>query len=90
MIIEAVLNLILAFLRLVLLPVRIENIPSDILTVLATLTGYLIEGGRVLAAYTHAVYLTTLLAFVVSLSVIRNTWRFIRFVLRKIPFINVE
>lgn len=90
MIIEMVFNLILAFLRVILLPARIENIPSDILTVLATLTGYLIEGGRVVAAYTHAIYLTTLLTFVISLSVIRNTWRFLRWVLRKIPFINVE
>lgn len=90
MIIEMVFNLVLAFLRVVLLPARIENLPEDVLTVFATLTGYLIEGGRVLAAYTHAIYLTTLLVFVVSLSVLRNTWRFIRWVLRKIPFINIE
>lgn len=90
MIIEMVFNLVLAFLRVVLLPARIENLPEDVLTVFATLTGYLIEGGRVLAAYTHAIYLTTLLVFVASLSVLRNTWRFIRWVLRKIPFINIE
>lgn len=90
MIIEMVFNLILAFLRVVLLPARIEGLPDDVLTVLATLTGYLVEGGRVLACYTHAIYLTTLLTFVVALNGLRMLWRFIRFVLRHIPFINIE
>lgn len=90
MLIEILLNLILALLRLVLLPVKIENLPDDVLTVLATFTAYLVDGGRVVAAYTHATYLTLLLGVVVALSIIRNTWRFFRWVLRKIPFINIE
>ena len=90
MLIEIFLNLLLAALRLLLLPIKIDNLPQDVLTVLATLIGYLVEGGRVVAAYTHAAYLTVLLGVVVALSVIRNSWRFFRWVIRKIPFIDIE
>lgn len=90
MLIEMLLNLILAVLRVMLLPFKIDNLPQDVLTVFATLTGYLVEGGRIIAAYTHATYLTLLLGIVVALAALRNAWRFIRWVLRKIPFINVE
>lgn len=90
MLIEMILNLVLALFRLLLLPLKIENIPQDVLIVFATLVGYLIDGGRVIAAYTHATYLTLLLGVVVALSAIRVGVRFFRWVLRKIPFINVE
>lgn len=90
MLIEILLNIILAFLRVLLLPLQIENLPEDVATVLATLTAYLIDGARVVCAYIHVPYISALLAFVISMSALMNGWRFIKFVIRKIPFINIE
>lgn len=90
MLIEILCNLILAVLRVLLLPIQIEGLPEDVRTVFATLVAYLIDGSRVVCAYIHVPYISALLAFVIALSALVNGWRFIKWVLRKIPFINVE
>lgn len=90
MLIEILLNVILAFLRLLLLPIQIESLPSDVRTVFATLVAYLIDGSRVVCAYIHVPYITALLTFVIAMSALMNGWRFIKWVIRKIPFINIE
>lgn len=90
MLIEILCNMILAVLRVLLLPIQIEGLPEDVRTVFATLVAYLIDGSRVVCAYIHVPYISALLAFVIALSALVNGWRFIKWVLRKIPFINVE
>lgn len=90
MLIEILCNMILAVLRVLLLPIQIEGLPEDVRTVFATLVAYLIDGSRVVCAYIHVPYISALLAFVIALSALVNGWRFIKWVIRKIPFINIE
>lgn len=90
MLIEMLLNLVLAFLRVLLLPLRIEGLPDDVRTVFATLTAYLVDGSRVVCAYIHVTYISALLTFVIGLSALINGWRLIRWVLKKIPFLGID
>lgn len=90
MLIEILLNIVLAFLRVVLLPLQIDNIPQDVLTIFATLTGYLIDGARVVCAYIHVTYFALLLGIVIAVNTLINGYRFLMWVLRKIPFFGID
>lgn len=90
MLIEIVLNFILLVFRVAFLPIQIEHLPSDIQIVLATLTAYLIDGARVVCAYIHVPYITALLAFVIAMNAVMNAYRFLIWLLRKVPFLGID
>ena len=90
MLIEIILNFILLVFRAAFATIQIENLPSDIQTVLATLTAYLIDGGRVICAYIHVPYILALLTFVIAMNAVMSGYRFLMWVLRKIPFLGID
>lgn len=90
MLIEIILNFILLVFRVAFATIQIENLPSDIQMVLATLTAYLIDGGRVICAYIHVPYILALLTFVIAMNAVMNGYRFLMWVLRKIPFLGID
>lgn len=90
MLIEIILNFILLVFRAAFATIQIEHLPSDIQTVFATLTAYLIDGARVVCAYIHVPYITALLAFVIAMNAVLNGYRFLMWVLRKLPFLGID
>lgn len=90
MILEVFMNLILAFLRLVLAPVEIVGIPATFGSVIATILVYLIDGMRILNAFIDEYYIGALLGFVFFVSAIVHAYHLLMWLLRKIPFINID
>lgn len=90
MIIELCLNLVVALLRLLLLPFQVAQLPATFASTFLILTGYLIDGFRVVAAYIDTVYIGALFSFVFSVGALANGYRFIMWFLKKIPFLNIK
>ena len=90
MLIEILINFTLWLLDHLLDGLQLMQLPSDVMTVFATLTAYLIEGMRVVCAYIHVPYIFALLTAVIALNGFINVWHFLLFVLRKIPFVHIS
>lgn len=90
MIIELCLNLVAALLRVLLLPFQIAQLPATFASTFLTFSTYVIEGFRVVAAYIDTVYIGTLFSFVFSVSALMNGYRFVMWILKKIPFLNIK
>lgn len=91
MIINALLNLILLLLSGVFNALELD-LPTWQVVVLniTEFIGYIAAGCRVVAAYTDFSYLLVLLGLSVLVSAFYNGYKLIRWILRKIPFINIS
>lgn len=85
MIIEGLLNLISWLLGVLLTPIDIPDLPQGVAIAITRLSGYLGDGLGILAAFTHYQFLLSLLAIVIVIDVAVLLWKFIRWVLQKIP-----
>lgn len=90
MIINACLVIITAFLRLLLTPLTLITFPASVASVMARFLLILAEGTKFVSAFFHPAYVGGLLAFVVSVNLFMNGYRLIMWILRKIPFLNIE
>ena len=91
MIIYALLQLVLSLLDLVLGSLDFELSTWEI--VVSNITFFVAKiasGCRILAAYTDFDYLLILLGLSIAVATFYNLYRLIRWILRKIPFINVS
>lgn len=87
MIINALLSFLLWLLDLVLPELDFEDVVILRLTELAT---YITSGIKILAAYTDFEYLLVLLGLSILVSAFFNAYKLIRWIIRKIPFINIS
>lgn len=90
MLIEAVLGLVLQIVRLLLLPIQIDDLPDAIKEKALEAFLLIVRGGQVVAAYTHFSYLVVLLTFVLAVNALIAGYRLIMWVLKKIPFLNIH
>lgn len=90
MIVHALLNIVLGFFSVLLLPLSFFEFPESVLEVIEGCIVYIGDGFRILAFYTHFFYLLDLLAIVLAVEALIKSYHFIMFILKKIPFLNIH
>lgn len=92
MIIEGILSVVKGFLLLIMSPLDFPSLPQGLLTFIHAeqFANAVFSGVSILAGYTHFVFLSGLFLFVMYLHVMELVYKWICWVLRKIPLINVR
>lgn len=90
MIITGLLNLLVAFLTVLLSPLQLIPLPQGLENILAQGIGYIMQGINLLSAYVHMPYILALFSFVLSLEVMTLAYKAIMWILRKIPFFGIN
>lgn len=90
MIIEGLLHLVYWLLSLLLAPIHIEELPANVATVIETLVDSVEAGLKILSFYCHLGYILTLFSIAIGIELAMMLYRFIRWLLQKIPMANVE
>lgn len=89
MIIEMLLNVIYNLInKLVILD--IPNLPDEVYGYIDTLFDYLTSGASILANYTPYAYMMTLFTVILAVDIGINIYKFVMWVLQKIPFIDID
>lgn len=90
MLIYGLMQLLYWFLSVLLFPIHIPSLPSGIDTVLDSVLDYIDQGLDILAAFTHFSYISSL--FVASLGIYAAMliYKFIIWLLKKIPAAGIE
>lgn len=90
MIIEALLTLIHWLLDLLMTPIDIPSLPEGAQTALSRMYAYLADGLGIFAAFTHYQFIMALFAIVIVIDAALLVWKFIRWVIQKIPMGGME
>lgn len=90
MIIEALLTLIKKLLELLLSPIQIPDLPDSVQSVITQAMAYLLDGLGIFAAFTHYQFLMALLALVIIIEVAMLVYKFVLWILKKIPAAGIE
>ena len=59
-------------------------------TIVAQFVAYMINGAKIMAAYTHYQYWLTLLGFVILIDTFFMAYKVIMWILRKLPFVHIS
>lgn len=90
MLINAVLAVLILFLRALLLPLKIASFPVQVSATVLTIIAKLEEGAAIVNAYVDETYLGILFGFLLLVIGLVNGYRFIRWILKKIPFLGID
>ena len=90
MIIEALMQVVYKIFEILTLPIQIPALPEEINGVIDTVVGYLEMGLGILANYTDLGYLLILFGLVISVDVGVMLYKFVMWVLRKIPMLGMS
>ena len=92
MILEALLSIVRAFVVLLLTPINFPSLPEAVTNILLdqTFTGAISSGFSIIASYTHWSFISGLFLSVMAFRVIELLYKWICWVLRKIPVLNVR
>ena len=90
MIVEALMNLLYGLLEWLTAPFNIPLLPPEVSEILRTVLDYLKVGFGILANYTHLDYLFTLFGIVLAFDAGLLGYKFVMWVLRKIPVLGIK
>ena len=90
MIIEGLLNVIKSLLTLLLSPIDIPSLPNDVPIIIQTALGYITDGLGLAAYLTHWSYIRTLVIASLAIEGAMLLYKFILWILKKIPMAAVE
>ena len=90
MIIEALLGLMSGLLDMLTAPFDIPLLPPEVYAILQTVLDYLAVGFAILANYTHLDYLFILFGIVLAFDVGIFGYKFVMWILRKIPILGID
>lgn len=90
MIITALLNLIQKLLDFLLSPIEIPQLPEGVEAVFSKALSYLADGLGIFAAFTHFDYIMTLFVTVIVIDSAMLVYKFVRWVLQKIPMAGIK
>lgn len=90
MIIMGLLNLLMILLNALLTPIDIPDLPAGVAGALTWATTKLLQGLSIFAAFTHFSFLITLLKIVLIIDAAMLVYKFVRWILQKIPMTSVE
>lgn len=90
MIIEALLTLLYNVFALLTSPISIPQLPDTISQVMTDALEWVTVGLQIMGAYTHESYLLTLFGIVVAVDVGVMLYKFVMWVLKKIPMLGIK
>lgn len=90
MIIYGLLEVVLAVLSVLFLPLRMALFPASVSTVILQIISALATGSGVMKNFCHWSYISTLLSFIIGMNVCVSGYHLIMWILRKIPFLNID
>lgn len=90
MILEGLLAIVQKLLETLLSPINIPDLPSDVSAVITKAMTYLLDGLGIFAAYTHYQFLMALLAIVIIIDAAMLVYKFVLWILRKIPAVGID
>lgn len=89
MLFQGLLDLILWIFDIILDDLDFPNWVGDS-TIIAQFLAYIASGVEIVATYTHFTYLLTLLGLVIAIDTFFMAYKFVMWVLRKLPFVNIS
>lgn len=90
MLVSSLLNFLLWLLGLLLTPIDIPDLPENVSTVIAWAMDHLMNGLSIFAAFTHFSYIMILFGIVVVIDAAMLIYKFVMWILRKIPMVSIE
>lgn len=90
MLISALLSIVIWFLSLLFAPLTLLAFPQTVASVFMDGLGLILQGLRVIGAYTHLPYLLILFGLVAAFDAALWLYKIIMWILRKIPFLNIK
>ena len=90
MIIQALLDLLYGVFALLTTPISIPTLPSEVTTIIASIMSYLNTGLAIMNCYFDVTYLWNLFMLVGSVDVGIGVYKFVMYILRKIPFFGIK
>ena len=84
------LNLLTLLLNVLLLPIDIPSLPAGVATAITWATTKLLQGLSIFAAFTHFSFIITLLEIVLVVDAAMLIYKFVRWLLQKIPMASIE
>ena len=90
MIIYGLLELVLAVLSVLFLPIKMAVFPVSVATVVLEILDALATGAGVMKTFCHWSYISGLLSFIIGMNVMVTAYHVIMWGLRKIPFLNIH
>ena len=90
MIVEGLLTVIQNLLELLLGPIDIPDLPESLGSVIDTAIDYMLDGLSIFAAFTHYQFIMALLAATITIEAAMLLYKFILWILKKIPASSIE
>ena len=90
MIIQALLDLIYSVFSLLTMPIDIPDLPASVNTVLTSAIEYITAGAAIVARFCNYQYLMVLFGLVLAVDVGINLYKFVMFIIKKIPFLGMQ
>lgn len=90
MILEGLLSVIQKLLEALLSPIHIPDLSSSVQNVITQAMTYLLDGLGIFAAFTHYNFLMSLLAIVIIIEAAMLVYKFVLWILKKIPAAGIE
>lgn len=90
MIVNMLIDMLMGLIDFLTSGLNIPALPPEVMEVAASVTQYLVMGLQFIANYTHLDYLITLFGIVAAIDGSLLIYKFIMWVLRKIPMLGIE
>lgn len=90
MIIKALINMLYGLIDWITSGLNIPGLPPEVNEVAVQVTEYLIIGIKIVANYTHLDYLLVLFGVVVAVDAGLMVYKFIMWIIKKIPMLGIE
>ena len=90
MILEGLLTVIQKLLEVLLAPIQIPDLPPSVQDIITQAMTYLLDGLGIFAAFTHYQFLMALLAIVIIIEAAMLIYKFVLWILKKIPAAGIE
>lgn len=90
MLIEALINLLYSVFSLLTAVINIPSLPETVMESMDTFFGYVQAGVGILAAYSHIGYLLVLFGIIIAVDIGILVYKFVMWVIKKIPFLGIE
>lgn len=90
MIIKALLDLLYGVFFLLTAPINIPQLPQQAVSSITAITQYLVTGISIIGCYVDIQYLWSLFLLVIAVDVGIGVYKFVMFIIRKIPFFGIK
>ena len=90
MIVKALIGMLSGLIEWITAGLNIPGLPPEVAQVVAQITQYLVTGLQIVANFTHLDYLLVLFGVVVAVDAGMLVYKFIMWVIRKIPMLGIE